>query len=204
MQPARRPRGRVGIGREGRIEEAVELGAVEGRGAAELEAHAVRDVDADPTVEPEALGAVRLEPPGHREAQARDAIAEGREAGRVEAREAEGEVDRAVAARDAALRLLGAVAAGLDREGGLGRAAAAPRDDVDDAAHGVRAVERRLRSAQHLDALDVGEDERREVELAPGRDRVVDPDAVDHHQGVAHVAAADAHGLDVARAAGSG
>ena len=74
-------------------------------------------------------------------------------------------------------------------------------DDIDDAAHGIGAVERRLRPAQYLDALDVGESERREIELAPGRDRIVDADPVDHHQGVAHVAAADAHGLHVAWAA---
>ena len=194
---ARRVRGRIRERQEG----GVVLGAVEAVAAAELEPDAVRDVDADAAGEAGAPRAVGLEAPGREIAQARDAVAEAGEAGRVEGGKAEGVVDAAVAARDAALRLLGAVAAGLDRDMGAGRAAALPGDDIHDPAHRIRPVQRRLRAAQDLDALDVGEDERRKIELAPGRRGVVDADAVDHDEGVARFAAAHAHGLDLPGAA---
>ena len=194
---ARRIRGRIRERQEG----GVVLGAVEAVAAAELEPDAVRDVDADPAGDAGAPGAVGLEAPGRKIAQARDAVSEAGEAGAVEGGKAEGVVDPAVAARDRALRLLGAEAAGLDRDVGARRSAAALGDDVDDAAHRVRPVQRRLRAAQDLDALDVGEDERRKIELAPGRRRVVDADAVDQDERMAGFAAAQAHGLDLPGAA---
>jgi hypothetical protein len=58
-----------------------------------------------------------------------------------------------------------------------------------------------LRAAQDLDALDVGKDERRKIELAPGRRGIVDADAVDHDEGVAGLAAAQPHRLDLPGAA---
>ena len=66
-------------------------------------------------------------------------------------------------------------------------------DDVDDAAHGVGAIDRALRPAQDLDALDIVERDGGEVELVVGGRRVVDADAVDQHQRVAGLAAAQAH-----------
>ena len=79
------------------------------------------------------------------------------------------------------------------------RALAAARDDVDDAAHGVGAVEAAHGAADHLDALDVLGGEVGEVELAVGG--VVGLDAVDQDQRVVALGAADAHLREIAEAA---
>ena len=79
------------------------------------------------------------------------------------------------------------------------RPLAAPGDDVDDAAHGVGAVEAAHGTADHLDALDVLGGEVGEVELAVGG--VVGLDAVDEHQRLVALRAADAHLRQVAEAA---
>ena len=88
-------------------------------------------------------------------------------------------------------------ALGADRRGK--RALAASGDDVDDAADGVGAVEAAHGPANHLDALDVLGREVGEVELAVGG--VVGLDAVDQHQRVVALGAADAHLREVADAA---
>ncbi len=106
-----------------------------------------------------------------------------------------------VAARHRRLRRDRAVAARLHRHRAMRRLTALAGDDVDDAAHRVRAVERRLRPAQHLDALDVDGGEIAEIERAVGRRRIADAHAVDQHQGLAGVGAAQAdlgHGADAA------
>ena len=86
---------------------------------------------------------------------------------------------------DAAQR---AVAAGLGAEVELRRSAAFPGDDVHHAADRVRAVQRALRAAQHLDALDRADRHHREVVVAARRGRIVDPHAVDQHQRLARLA----------------
>lgn len=74
-------------------------------------------------------------------------------------------------------------------------------DDRDHAAHRVRAVERGLRAAQHLDALDVRGQQPAEIILAVLRR--VRLDAVDQDQRVAALGAADADLRDAARPAGA-
>ena len=108
----------------------------------------------------------------------------------------------------AALGILGPSVAGVGRP--------APRrgdlagDDVDDAAHGVGAVERRHRPAHHLDALDhVGRDPVQILAAQVGAiadvARVADATPVDQNQGVVVRQAADGdlgHGAGRADAAG--
>ena len=72
-------------------------------------------------------------------------------------------------------------------------------DDVDDAADGVGAVEAAHGPADHLDALDVLGRQVGEIELAVGD--VVGLDAVDQHQRVVALGAADAHLGEIADAA---
>ena len=72
-------------------------------------------------------------------------------------------------------------------------------DDVDDAAHGIGAVEAAHGPADHLDALDVLGRQVGEIELAVGG--VVGLDAVDQDQRVVALGAADAHLGEVAEAA---
>jgi hypothetical protein len=57
----------------------------------------------------------------------------------------------------------GSIAAALRQRPAARLSFALARDDIDDAAHGVGAVERRLRAAQNLDALDVRHDESAEI-----------------------------------------
>ncbi len=78
-------------------------------------------------------------------------------------------------------------------------ALAAAGDDVDDAAHGVGAVEAAHGAADHLDALDVLGGKIGEIELAVGG--VVGLDAVDQHQRLVALGAADAHLREIAEAA---
>ena len=90
-------------------------------------------------------------------------------------------------------------AAALDDERRLLDAAA--RDDVDGAAKGVGAEERRARSVQDLDALHRVE-RHRDVAVVMARLRVVQPDAVDEHEHLAEVRAAHREiGLHAANAA---
>ena len=88
--------------------------------------------------------------------------------------------------RDLAIRA--AVAAG-DRD----RSARRPRpftgEDLDHAADGFRAVESPAPAPYHLDAIDVLRRQRGEVEGSERR--AVDPDAVDQHQRLVGVGAAD-------------
>ena len=63
-------------------------------------------------------------------------------------------------------------------------------DDVDHAAHGVRAVERGARSAHHLDALDAFE-RHRDIHVVVAGLHVVEPHAVEQHQRLAEARAAD-------------
>jgi hypothetical protein len=92
----------------------------------------------------------------------------------------------------------GVVVARFHVEVGGRRAAAALRDDVDDAADGVRAVYGRLRPPHDLDAVDVVDGQVAEVELP--RRRGLDPDAVDQDLDLGRVGAADADGGDPAGA----
>ena len=61
------------------------------------------------------------------------------------------------------------------------RRAAMARDDVHDAADRIRAVERALRSAHDLDALDIGDRHLRQVEAAAER---IGANAVNEHERV--------------------
>ena len=96
---------------------------------------------------------------------------------------------------------MGAVAAALDGRGEPRFAMRLAGDDVDHAAHGVGAVDRALRPAQDLDALDIVERDGREIEFAADGRRIVDAHAVDEHQRMAGVAAPQAHGGGSAGAA---
>ena len=163
---------------------AVIVGRAGGAGDAEFEARPVdRRIAAADRAAPfvEAVGLVVI------------AVADAGEAagGGVLAAQQHAEVALGEAARQALD--MGAVAAALDGRGEPRLALRLARDDVDDAAHGVGAVDRALRPAQHLDALDIVERDRREIELVADRRRVVDAHAVDEHQRVADVAAAQAH-----------
>ncbi len=68
---------------------------------------------------------------------------------------------------------------------------AAQRDVVDDATDGIGSIQRALLTAQHFHLRDVIGDERREVELT--RHGIARLDAVDHHERVVRLGAADAH-----------
>ncbi len=75
-------------------------------------------------------------------------------------------------------------------------------DDIDHAPDGVGAPQRTLRPAQNLDARNAGIEQVLELELR-GAGRVVDLDAVDQHQGLVALGAADAdlgQAADAARA----
>ena len=56
------------------------------------------------------------------------------------------------------------------------------RDDVDHAVDGVRAPQRRAGPADHLDAVDVGEDIVLHVPENAGEERRIDRPPVDHHE----------------------
>ena len=76
-----------------------------------------------------------------------------------------------------------------------------PGDDVDGAADGVGAVDRRPAAEQDFDALDV-EQRHRDVAVVVPRLGVVEAGAVDQHQRLAEAGAADGEvGLDAARPA---
>src|SRR4029453_18562869 len=62
----------------------------------------------------------------------------------------------------------------------LRRARALLGDDVEDAAHRFRTIERALWALQHLDPFDGARRKHGEIEIAACGGRVVDPDAVDN------------------------
>ena len=77
------------------------------------------------------------------------------------------------------------------------------RDEVDCAAHRVRAVAGRQRPPHHLDALGVDQVDQREVHRPPaGVQGVVEGDAIDHDQAEIRVAAADVDGAQASPGAG--
>jgi hypothetical protein len=67
------------------------------------------------------------------------------------------------------------------------------RGDVDDAAHRLTAVERRLSAAQYLDPRQVARQQILEIELAARLRRIVDLHAVDDHDGLIALGPADEH-----------
>jgi hypothetical protein len=79
------------------------------------------------------------------------------------------------------------------RDGGV-RSLASARDHLNRAPQRVGTEARRQRSAHHLDAVDVVDAQRREVEGAAARiGGIVHHDPVDQHQDVIRVEAADVH-----------
>ncbi len=85
--------------------------------------------------------------------------------------------------------------AALAAFGGIGRQQRSfgnRRDDVDDAADRLAAPQRRLRSAQHFDAHVIARQQVGEVEAAAGRGRIVELDAVDQHDCLVVLRAANA------------
>ena len=100
------------------------------------------------------------------------------------------EVEPAVRALHVGLLAEGRVAAGLQVHRALHRAGALLGDDVHHAADGVRAVERRLRAAHDLDALDRVERDLRQLRRAEGR--ALHTHAVHEHLDLVGVGAADA------------
>ena len=84
----------------------------------------------------------------------------------------------------------GAVASAFGPDVELRRACTLLGDNVDDADHRVRTIERALRAFQHFDPLDGAWRKHREIEIAARGCRVVDPDPVDHHQCLARIGAA--------------
>ncbi len=99
---------------------------------------------------------------------------------------------RPLRTRYGAVRGHGAVAAAFDGGIDTRRPAALARDDVDDATDRIRSIERALRPAQHLDALDRRRRKHREVEIAAGVCGIVGANAVDQHQRLPGIAAAQA------------
>ncbi len=173
-----------GGGRTGRRRRIVVIRFAGGAGDAKLEAGAVggRVAAGDrpvPAVEAVRLVVVAVADPG--EARGGDMLAAEQHA----------EIALGEAARQALG--MGAVAAPLDRPRGTRRPMRLAGDDVDDPAHGVGAVDRALRPAQDLDPLDVVERDRGEIELVAGGRGVVDAHAVDQHQRVPGLAAAQVH-----------
>src|SRR4030095_9953364 len=111
-------------------------------------------------------------------------------------------VEQRVSAAEPTPAGVGVVVSGAALDGRRERALTLLRDDVDDAADRVGAVERRLRPTDDLDAVDqVGRDV---GEVGLPRRRALDPDAVDEDLNLVGVGAADAdvgNLADAARAA---
>ena len=84
----------------------------------------------------------------------------------------------------------GAVASAFGTDIELRRARTLLGDDVDDPAHRVRTIERALRTFQHFNPLYGARRKHREIEITTCRGGIVDPDAVDHHQGLTSIGAA--------------
>ena len=104
------------------------------------------------------------------------------------------------------LAVKGVIGSALDLGAALQGPGGIYGDDVDHSADRLAAVEGGLRPAQHLDPRDVADQKVAEVEAAAGRRRVVEPDPVDHHQGLVALRAADEQrgGLADAAVAGDG
>ena len=105
----------------------------------------------------------------------------------VLAAQGEGVGEGVGAAGEGALPAAGGEAACVKGQSTAGRAGAPPGEDLDDAADRVGSVQRRPRSPDDLDALDVVGGEGPEVEGAAG---LVHGDAVDEHLDVVGLAAA--------------
>src|SRR5262249_2979747 len=108
----------------------------------------------------------------------------------------DGEVSLLAPSRNARDHVARVERPGLAAQRQAERAAALAGDDVDDAAHGIGAVEAAHGAADDLDALDVLGRQVGEVELAVRQ--VVGLDAVDQHQRVVALRTADAHLREVA------
>ena len=98
------------------------------------------------------------------------------------AREREEIVDISRHAAGIRMRIERAERSALDPERRDRRFAACLRDDVDDAAHRLAAVKRRLRSAHHFNPLHIAERNIGKIGRAARRGGVIDRQAVDHHQ----------------------
>ena len=136
-----------------------------------------REVVADPSVERREVGVVVVELAAGVVAAAREVV-----------------VEAAIRALDVGLLLEGVVAPALEPDGPLWRPLPLLGDDVDHAADGVRAVERRLRTAHDLDPLDGVEAQFRQFGRPQGRTR--HPHAVNEH---GHLLRARAPDLDAGR-----
>ena len=116
-------------------------------------------------------------------------VAVGEEAGGEVAREAELLGERGRAARHRKALLIGSEAAESRAQAhfpAFGRG----RNDVDDAARGIRTVERGAGAAHHLDARD-GVHRHRDIHVVVAGLDVVEAHAVEQHEGLLEVGAAD-------------
>ena len=75
--------------------------------------------------------------------------------------------------------------------------AALPGEYLDDGTDGIRAVQRALRTVQDFDPLDIANVEVGQVDAAVSIARVVDLDAVNHHQRVVGIGAAAENGCQL-------
>ena len=164
----------------------------------------VVELGVDVATVPVELGVlVDLEPEPRREGEVAigidvDIAATGREAGRhgrVVGRERAREGQVVVEAALAAAHVGAAVAPQPRAELGEGLAVHRPLaglgDQVDDAADRLAAVHRAHRAAHDLDAVEVLGQQMREIGRAIGSRRIVDGDAVDQHQHMVGIGAAD-------------
>ena len=98
-------------------------------------------------------------------------------------------------AAERGIRIGAAEAASARRHVTMNAPCALRRKELNDAGHGVRAIEHARGTAHDLDAIEVVGAERREIERAAG---VVHGDAVDEHLGELALAAADEERRDAA------
>ena len=86
---------------------------------------------------------------------------------------------------------IGAISAAKPGEGKLGFASVLSCDDVDYAAHGIRAVKCALWTAEDLDAVYIFDEWKTHVKRTGRSDGIVDLCSIDHDEGVLRVCAPD-------------
>ena len=158
---------------------------VQHRDHAEIEAQILLRLPADPRRKTGFLGGVMFERCRQIAGDARNIVAITGKAVIGETAGRNGIIDIARAAADRTGETARPVRAAFHRQAGFGIALALAGDDIDHATHRLGAVKRRLRAAQNLDPLDIIGRHRAEIELAAGRCRITDADAVDHHHRMA-------------------
>ena len=97
------------------------------------------------------------------------------------------------------IRIIGP-ALGLERSD-EGLRATALRENIHDSANRIAAIERGLRAAQHLDAIDIVDQQITQYRCAIGRTRIIDANAINESHGLARLGAANEYTRELPRAA---